>query len=85
MTDTEARYTPSEQLDSSGETYTWEELTALLSHWRTQCHSDTDLPTSLRDLADGRIVDDDWDPATDADPFVWATETVSCRRHECLT
>ncbi len=65
------QYRACELLDGDDQLYSWAELLGLLEHWRGM---DPDgLPAELRVLADGRVVDADWNPGADPDPQVWAT------------
>lgn len=51
--------------------YTWGELHDLiLVHWGD--YMGEDVPESLRELGDGRVVDADWDPAGNPNPTVYA-------------
>lgn len=67
-------FTPCETLDSSSTQYTWGELLGLLAHhWYLEPGC---VPRTVRLLNDGRVVDDEWDPATDPNPIVYARRTA---------
>ena len=75
--DMSTTYTPAAELDPHPVgPYSWDEIVALIDHHRAQ-EPDPDakaaLPTILRELPNGNVVDADWDPATNPNPRVWAT------------
>ena len=82
--DMNAMYEPSDILGEHRAAITGADLIQLLDHWRTE--ETGSVPTKMRVLNDGRVVNADHDFSSDPNPTVYARENLSkFAHHSTLT